>query len=71
MARTEEKRPFPITPVIVFTDPLPRNWLFYCCVRIRCHGNIFTDPFPRNGLNNTLVYSPITQQRLYMLQYFT
>jgi hypothetical protein len=22
----------------------------YCCVRIRCRGNVFTDPLPRNGL---------------------
>jgi hypothetical protein len=22
---------------------------FYCCVRIRCRGNVFTQPLPRNG----------------------
>jgi hypothetical protein len=21
----------------------------YCCMRIRCHGNVFTEPLPRNG----------------------
>jgi hypothetical protein len=38
-------------------------------VRIRCRGNVFTDPLPRNGLHNTVVYSSISQQRLYTLQY--
>jgi hypothetical protein len=40
-----------------------------CCVRIRCSGNVFTEPLPRNGLHNTVVYSPIAQQRLYTPQY--
>jgi hypothetical protein len=33
----------------VFTDPLLREELFYCRVRIRCPGNVFTDPLPNNG----------------------
>jgi hypothetical protein len=43
----------------VFTDPLLRKGFFYCCVRIRCRGNVFTDPLTRNGLHNTVVCSPI------------
>jgi hypothetical protein len=35
-----------------------QQWL-YCCVSIRCHGNVLTDPLPRNGLHNTAVYSSI------------
>jgi hypothetical protein len=37
------------TPIVLFTDPLLRNGLFYCCVRIRSPGNVFTEPLPRNG----------------------
>jgi hypothetical protein len=52
----------------VFTDLLHRSGFFYFCVRIRCRGNVFTDPFLRNGLHNTVAYSPIELQRLYILQ---
>jgi hypothetical protein len=31
----------------------------YCCVRIRCRGNVFSDPLLINGLHNTVVYSPV------------
>jgi hypothetical protein len=43
----------------VFSDPLLRNGFFYCCVRIRCRGNVFTDLFPRKGLHKTVVHSPL------------
>jgi hypothetical protein len=53
----------------VFTYPLLRNGFLYCCVRIPCCGNAFARPSLRNGLHNTVVYSPIAWQRLYMLPY--
>jgi hypothetical protein len=36
---TEQKTPFPTIRVLLFTDPLLRNWFFYWRVRIRCRMN--------------------------------
>jgi hypothetical protein len=33
----------------MFTDPLLRNGFFYCCVRMRCRGNVFNEQLPSDG----------------------
>jgi hypothetical protein len=34
--------------IVLFTVPLHRNGS-YCCLRIRCRGNVFTESLPSNG----------------------
>jgi hypothetical protein len=41
----------------VFTDPLLKNGFFYCCVHIRCRGNVFAEPLSSNEHPLRLQYS--------------
>jgi hypothetical protein len=41
----------------VLTYLLLRDGFFYCCVHIRCCGNVFTEPLPSNGRLFWLHYS--------------
>jgi hypothetical protein len=51
-----------VAPIFFFVTPWhgpSRKHLFqkylYCCMRIRCCGNVFTEPLPRNGFGILLI----------------